>query len=128
MSEHNHKLCNYCKRTFSPQQLAEDPEVRPIGMVYDDEIGKAYYMFQHESEDCGTSFTVNIRDFDPLLEEKIPELRMTLCEGCEEHCVNIKDLQECSQNCEFAPFRRFLLKMIAQKRERLAQRAAELHA
>ncbi|MFH2056681.1 MAG: hypothetical protein ABIJ61_12030 [bacterium] len=120
------KICNFCKRTFSPQQLLDDPDVKPIGMLYDSELAIAYYLFQHEVPDCGTSFTVNVQNFRNLLAEKIPHRRHTMTEECLRHCANIDDFEECRLDCEFAPFRRFLLQMIDRKQIQLAQRAASL--
>lgn len=121
MTDQYVKLCNHCKRGFTLQQIVEEPEVTPIGMAYDDYSSSAFYLFQHDADGCGTCFTVNVRRFDDLIGEEIPRQRVVSTAACQERCITIDDLEECDQDCEFAPFRRFLLRMIVGKRRLAGQ-------
>jgi hypothetical protein len=111
------KKCNCCQACLTAKQLVEDLEVRPIGTAFleDEGPGTHYYFFQHETPDCGTSFVVDVEHFKQFITEPIPEEVMTLEPGCGGHCANIHDLSDCGNECHFAPFRRFLLKMLAAK-------------
>lgn len=118
------KSCTNCGESFTLEQLATDPLLVPIGMAFEEgEEEIAYYYFQHEIPECGTSFLVPVNVFRPLITERIPANLLVGCEHCEEHCANINDLQACGQPCSNAPFRRFLLKMIEVKKRRAEQRA-----
>jgi hypothetical protein len=110
------RTCPFCNDILTLDKLVSDPLIRPIGMIFGKgSFEHAFYCFQHETQDCGTSFLVNVLIFSPYLSEPIPKERLTLTESCERHCVNIKDLSECKQPCLFAPFRRFLIKMLETK-------------
>ncbi len=112
------KKCSFCNRDFTAMELANDPELKLVGMLYmPGENEKAYYFYQHEVKDCGTSIAVDIEVMKQFITESIPDEKLTLSKCCEEHCVNIKDLSECQQECYYAPFRRFLFKMIDQKKQ-----------
>lgn len=118
------KKCNCCQTCLTARQLVDDLAVRPIGTAFLSAEGSGihYYFFQHETPNCGTSFVVDVEHFKQFISEPIPEKVLTLGPSCEGHCVNIHDLSSCGQECHFAPFRRFLLKMIAEKKTKI-QRA-----
>jgi hypothetical protein len=110
------RACPFCKVKLTLDKLVSDPLLRPIGMAFGKgSFENAFYCFQHETQDCGTSFLVNVLIFSPRISEPIPKERLTLTESCERHCVSIEDLSECKQPCLFAPFRRFLIKMLETK-------------
>ena len=110
------KICPFCKDELKLDQLVSDPSIHPVGMSIDaDDLENAFYYFRHKTEKCGTTFLVNVLAFAPCITEPIPRERLTLTDPCERHCVDLKDLLECKQSCFFAPFRRFLIKMIQAK-------------
>ena len=111
------KKCTCCQMSMTAKQIVDDPAVWPVGTAFleDGGPGTHYYYFQHETPDCGTSFVVDVECFKQFITEPIPDKVMRLGPGCEGHCVNIQDLGACGQECHFAPFRRFLLKMISEK-------------
>jgi hypothetical protein len=112
------KKCTLCGRGLTAMDLANNPDLKLVGMLcMPGENEKAYYFYQHEVKDCGTSIAVDIEVMKQFITESIPDEKLTLSKCCEEHCVNIKDLSECQQECYYAPFRRFLFKMIDQKKQ-----------
>jgi hypothetical protein len=118
------KECTYCKSKLTLTELAKEPCLVPIGMSFDgNEFDMAYYYFQHEIPECGTSILVAVNAFEPFISEDVPETKLTLSDECEEHCVNIKDLSECKQECFFAPFRRFLLQMLETKKRNAEEKS-----
>jgi len=115
-SEVYHKECPYCKGWINLDQLVNDPQVRLIGMTFaDDSIERVYYFFQHDRADCGTSFVVRAEFFVDYIAEPLPTEKLTNRDCCEQHCINLHDLAACRQECYFAPFRRFMHRMIAAK-------------
>lgn len=120
MSDEIVKKCNCCQTCLTAKQLVDDLAVKPIGTAFLKAQGPGthYYFFQHETPDCGTSFVVDVEHFKQFITEPIPEKVLELEPSCEGHCVNIHDLSDCRQECHFAPFRRFLLKMLAEKKSR----------
>jgi hypothetical protein len=109
------KVCNMCGKKITADELVYSPELRPIGMAFDDTVQHAYYFFQHEVPGCHTSLLVAIEHLQDYISETIFPEKKTLTDCCEEHCVNVNDLSGCHQECYYAPFRRFLLEMIANK-------------
>jgi len=118
------KTCTLCQALLTAREIVDNPAIRPIGTAFLEEENSDthYYIFQHEIPGCGTSFAVDVEYFKQFIVEPIPEKKMTLGAGCEGHCASINDLNECTQECYFAPFRRFLLKMIEHK-NRAAKKA-----
>ncbi len=116
MSEEKIKSCPYCKASLTIDDLISNPDLRLIGMSFaDDSIEWAYYFYQHEVPNCGTSFVVRVDKFTAYITEQIPTEKLALRECCKEHCVSINDLSECENECYFAPFRRLLIRMMAAK-------------
>jgi len=112
------KKCTLCGQDFTALDLVCNPDLKLLGMVYmPREGGKAYYFFQHDIKGCGTSIAVDIEVMSHFITEAIPITKLTLTDCCEEHCVNLKDLSVCKQDCFYAPYRRFLFKMIDQKKQ-----------
>lgn len=111
------KTCPFCRRELTARQIVDDPAIQPLGTAFLGESGDNahYYLFRHEIPSCGTSFVVDVEHFRQFIDEPIPAQVLRLGPECEGRCVTIGDLNECGQNCQFAPFRRFLLRMIAQK-------------
>lgn len=110
------KRCPHCGAQFALSQLYHSPELRLMGMAFAGKsIDCAYYYFQHASEACGTTFAVPAEAFIGFIDELIPADKLTGRAECEQRCINIADLQSCSQNCYFAAFRRLLLRMLAAK-------------
>ena len=96
--------------------IIESPLIQPVGMLCEDQdSGNHLYYFNHLRERCGTTFTIPARDFLGLIEEPIPREVLTGSARCERHCLSIEDLSECQEECAYAPLRRFLLSMMAER-------------
>jgi hypothetical protein len=76
-----------------------------------------FYYFNHESENCGTTFVVSVTNFNSMLSEDIPEDLRFGTETCGGKCLHIADLTICEQDCRWAPYRRFLTQLYHRKRE-----------
>jgi hypothetical protein len=107
-----HASCPNCAQKFELARIAEHPEVEPIGMqIEDTDHNFNFYYFNHVCAGCGSTFLVPVQSFLPFIQEPVPDLILTGSEECERHCLDVKDLQICSQPCTYAPFRRHLLAM-----------------
>ncbi len=106
--------CPFCKAAFTIEDLLTRPDIKPIGMLLgDNEAAWNSYYFNHITPDCGTTFTVRVDAFAPLLTESIPmEIRTGACD-CEGRCTSLTDLAECRAECHWAPYRRFLPTLVA---------------
>ena len=110
------KKCPGCGAILTAKQIMYDPIIRPIGMAYlGDDEDTAFYYFQHEIDGCQSSFVVPVDEFKDFIDEEIHPEKLYGTDQCEQHCVNIADLEACCSECYYAPFRRFLLKMIELK-------------
>lgn len=96
--------------------LMTSPNIQPIGMMLNDnEAEWNSYYFNHITPRCGTTFTVRVNAFAPLLAENVPtELRSGECD-CEGRCTSLTDLEECHAECHWAPYRRLLPALVARK-------------
>lgn len=108
--------CPFCNVSFALEDLMTSPEIVPIGMLLqDDEAEWNFYYFNHVAENCGTTFTVSVDIFAPLLTERVPPaIRARSCE-CEGRCTSLTDLAECQAECHWAPYRRFLQILLSRK-------------
>jgi len=106
------KECPKCKAKFTIDQLFNDPDIIPIGLCFlEDHPDLNCYFFNHEKDDCKTTFTVQVEAFSDLVQDDIPTEKLTGMEGCEGRCLRIDDQDFCSQNCHFSPYRVLLSKM-----------------
>ena len=111
------KQCPSCKKWFSSDEVIHNPEIKPIGMAYlEDEKNTAYFYFQHTVPGCGSSFLIEIKDFEPFLTEDIPPVSLINSHRCGGQCVDLFDLSACDNECYYAPFRRYILKLIEIKK------------
>lgn len=118
MADIGFKKCSYCKAILSIRDIAFDPGIVPIGITFaDDTIDGAYYFFQHEVPNCGTSFVIPVQSLRQFIIEPIPAENLASSDRCPRHCASLRDLGECRKECLFAPYRRFLHKMLALKKE-----------
>lgn len=99
--------CPMCARPLTLGDVLSHPEVKPIGMAFLG--GENLYYFNHVCAGCGSTFTVPVELFLPLLPERVPPESLESTSSCERHCRRVKDLERCSQPCRYAPFRRFLI-------------------
>jgi hypothetical protein len=116
------KQCPMCGREFSLAALLEDPAVQPIGMMHaegdrDGDLERGAYFFNHVCPGCGTSFTVPLASFAPLLGEPVPEHSRKFSPVCKGHCTRLEELSECEADCSSAPYRRFLVRVLLEKRK-----------
>lgn len=109
-------ICPFCGETFTVEDLITSSDIQPIGMVLnDDEATWNSYYFNHVTPQCGTTFTVRVGTFAPLLSEQVPaEIRTGEC-NCEGRCTSLTDLAECQVECHWAAYRRFLPNLVARK-------------
>jgi len=113
MNARKFKECPNCGHWFTALEIMESPTVEPIGMRFDEEDPTFnLYFFNHVCEGCNTTFVIEVDKFLPFIMEPVAEKALTGTDVCEGHCTNLADLRECTTNCHYAPFRRFLLSMI----------------
>ena len=116
------KQCPSCREWFSRRAILQNPQIRPIGMSVDPRNPDlSLLFFQHDSDHCGTSFTIPVKEFLPVIEEPLNEDMMGRA-NCPGHCTHIDDLNECHLSCLYAPFRRLILSIL-ENREKLAEAA-----
>lgn len=111
------KQCPGCGTWFSRGDFLANPELEPVGMQFEDgDFNFNMYYFTHDCPRCGSTFTVRVQDFLPFIEEEIPPEILAGSESCEQRCLKMEDLEICSQECAYAPFRRFLVAVLRARR------------
>jgi hypothetical protein len=108
--------CSGCGRTIPLDELVHSPEIEPIGMLIEPGFDLTLYFFNHTCPDCGTTFTRPIEDFHRFIEEPIPPELRAGQPGCGGACTRLGDLAVCHNECRNAPYRRFLLRMVAARK------------
>jgi len=86
----------------------------------DSELKYNVFYFNHTCADCGTTILVPVTQFLSLIKKTIPERDLSGTDSCAGHCLHISDLAVCNQECYYAPFRRFLLGLIARRKFEVA--------
>ena len=110
------KTCTGCKMEFTLEDILQKAEIIPQGMqIEDDDMNWNMFYFNHECAGCGSTFLIPVSEFLALIDEPIPSTLRAGTDLCEQHCTSLKDLSACSQDCRYAPFRRFLIKMLNEK-------------
>lgn len=119
------KQCPCCKTWFTAREILECDQIRPEGMLIDDEdLEINLYYFTHMVVNCRSTFTMLVTDFEPFLDESVPDNILAGSRVCEGHCTNFEDLKVCKQNCRWATYRRLMHKML-ETRKCLMVTAAE---
>ena len=115
MSGFGTKQCPGCGTKFTLKEIVEGGSVRPIGMKFDDpDLRWNMYYFVHDEAYCGTTFAIPVTRFLPFINEPIPGEVLAGSAECGQHCLRADDTTECHATCLYAPFRRFLLKLMDQ--------------
>ncbi|RKX20858.1 MAG: hypothetical protein DRP35_05370 [Candidatus Zixiibacteriota bacterium] len=109
----NFKQCPNCKKWFSVDDFINNNEIQPIGMKLDNNtFALNLYFFNHYNDECKTTFAMRVDDFEEYIDEKIPHKILAKTDECLNHCANLEDLMPCNNECVFAPYRRYLMKLI----------------
>ncbi len=117
MNKDVRKRCPKCNTLFTVEQILNDPEIVPIGMLFDDLTNlQNVYVFNHISDDCHTTFCIPVEYFSVYIDDSNNYDILAGTDNCEHHCLSLSDMSLCHQPCHFAPYRRLLLKMIKDKR------------
>ena len=121
MIDHKSKTCTGCGKSFTMAEILNSPEIEPIGITIltMDDSG-IYFYFTHAAEECGSTFILRATDFKELIEEVIPEKTFLHTSNCECNCLNLDNQNNCGQYCGNAPYRRFFLKMVENRKKREA--------
>lgn len=109
-------VCPTCQAAITFEDVIAARGVAAIGMLIEPEPLTRLYFFNHAVPGCGTTFTLPIDRFETVLDEPVPGESRLGSETCEGRCVRVDDLGACSQPCENAPYRRFLMRLVAQSR------------
>ena len=114
------KQCPSCHEWFSRRAILMNPEIKPIGMsVNPNNPDLSLFFFEHDNGKCGTSFTIPVKEFLPVIEEPLEENLMGRA-NCPGLCTHLDELSECHSKCLYAPFRRLVLTML-ETREKSAE-------
>lgn len=106
------KKCPKCAVGLTLEDFLTKVEIEPIGMSIDPVDPELnFYYFNHECANCGTTFVVDVRAFTSCIDEPIPPQILNGSAVCGGHCTRIDDLAQCPNECTYAPFRRFLLRL-----------------
>lgn len=116
MQNGNLKQCSSCGAWLSVEDIFNDPDIIPLGMcVTADNPETAYYYFIHSVPNCGSTFLIPVEELAEFISEPIPYEQLIQTERCKGQCVSLDDLEDCHQDCYFAPYRRLLLDMFEMK-------------
>ena len=125
----NLKQCTGCKKWLTAEDLTSDPQLEPLGMAFlKGKNARAYFHFLHKTPECGTTFLLEADRLKDYIDEPFPIVNLKDTEDCplentghksesvcEGDCVDLYDLATCGRECQYAPYRRFLQKMIKMK-------------
>ncbi len=102
-----------CGTWFSLDDILKNPVVTPIGMMLEcDDPQRNYLFFNHSIDECQSTFAISVTEFEALIVEKIPDEILFGREQCNGHCATMYDISACRSACRWAPYRRFLLRLM----------------
>lgn len=117
MSDHGKEqahrdLCPKCAALIDLEQVIEGDEFRPLGMV-SASPGSGVLCFAHEAEGCGQTIAIPLNRFSHLIDGPVPSEILHGSDVCEGHCLTMADLEQCSQDCGHAAYRKLMVDWVA---------------
>ncbi|MFH2035987.1 MAG: hypothetical protein ABIJ45_06255 [Candidatus Zixiibacteriota bacterium] len=110
--------CSGCLIKICDEDILNNSDFIPIGLTSVNNSGEdIYFYFVHNVKNCQTTFAIAKKDIEHLIEETITNDNLYLTEKCNNYCYDIKSLEVCNNDCVNAPFRRFLLKIIKNRKK-----------
>lgn len=107
------KECTSCNVVWQDRKdFLEDPFVRLVGyQVNYGDLQAGLFIFNHETEECGTSLGIEAGKFIDMHTGPIFETRRVDVENCPGYCSHKKMLDPCNRKCECAYVRNVLEKI-----------------
>ena len=104
------KTCSACDMVWTRRaEMLADPYVQLVGyQVNLVEPGLGLLLFNHDLEECGTTFSIEAHDFRDLYQGEIYETKLFGTEECPEYCLHHGMLEACPRRCECAWVREVL--------------------
>ena len=116
MSDNRIAECPSCGQIFTLEDIVGSSDLEPVGMGFvNSDIEANMFHFRHVTPDCGAKLRIPVQVIAPHLDEPIPESILTDTDQCDGHCRTEDDWAACTQNCYYAPFRRFLITLVKRK-------------
>lgn len=101
-------LCRYAWR--SREDFLQDPTIRLCGYQVDfEDLVEGIFLFNHIA--CGTTLSVEVKQFRNLHSGPVFRERKTGTEDCPGHCLRTDDLAPCPEHCECAWVREVIQKI-----------------
>jgi hypothetical protein len=100
----HYKSCTFCQKTWKTvEDMIHDPTLKVNG--YQAVFGtpeEGLFLLTHYEGDCGSTLAVEAGNFKHLYDGPEYEECKARGEGCPLHCVDINNLQPCSNTCSMA--------------------------
>ncbi len=110
------KQCPLCATWFSRHDIMHSPIVKPIGMLLEEADPELnFFYFNHEIDGCGTTFVVAVDDMRPFTVSTSEDDGRDGADACRGHCIRRGDDGDCRDSCYYAPYRRLLRQLIANR-------------
>lgn len=111
------KTCPTCFETWSTRDgFISDVHLELNGYQADlDELDQGLFYFTHYKPNCGTTMTIEVRDFKSLYSGEICSERKTDSKECPRYCFNKEQLDKCDVSCECA-FVREIIQIIKNRK------------
>lgn len=115
------KTCQNCGATWATREAFYlDPKIQLIGyMAHFKDLDKGFFLFNHILEGCGSTISIEVRDFDDLYTGPRYTENAHGSSECEGHCARVEELRACHAKCENAWAREILRIILYRRREAL---------
>lgn len=102
--------CNVCGRIWeSRDEFLCDPLVVLKGyQVHFKELTAGFFLFNHEQEDCCTTFSIEVKKFSDMYSGPIFETKLHGTNACAQFCLHPQNLTPCPKQCECSFVRNIL--------------------
>ncbi len=104
------KVCSTCRHTWDDREsFLADSALLLVGYQMNlRELEAGLFLFQHDTEKCGTSLALKADQFVDLYDGPIFTERKTGSDECPEFCLYEEELGQCANACECAFVRKVL--------------------
>jgi len=105
MNDNYSQICSGCQKTLSADQFLNDPNLRVIGMAYQQADKKTYFFFHHDLIDCGTTILIEAGDLAFMANEFDFLLKSDNCNCGSDFGINLGNLENCNNRCDITPYK-----------------------
>jgi len=120
------KKCANCRKVWKERnKFLSDPYVLLLGyQAHFKDPDKGLILFSHHTDDCGTTFSIRVGEFEDLYDGKRYDELFFGTDDCPGYCLQEQNFQRCENRCRVA-FAREIVHLIYKKKLRFKMKRSD---